>query len=142
MHKNTNHHYDVCIFHIVVDSCCFLLLFYSMTGVEWSGVEWTELDWTGVYACNQRLWHISDVFPVTPMRAELITSERQQTFVMCFRHGHSHAKLITSDSLQAFADLLTFVNYEHITRCESLVILCFLQCMRPCLNPNLTIRGE
>ena len=46
--------------------------------MEWSGVEWSGVDWS---ICNQRLWHISDVFPVTPMRA---TSERQQAFVMCF----------------------------------------------------------
>ena len=54
------------------------------TGLDWTGLDWTGLDWSGVdwSICNQSLWHIGDVFPVTPMHAKLITSDRQQALVM------------------------------------------------------------
>ena len=56
------------------------------------------------------------MFPVTPMHAKLITSDRCAS-IGDVLSGNAHAKLlVTSNRLQAFADLLTFVNNEHITR--------------------------
>ena len=47
---------------------------------DWTGLDWTGVEWTGLE--DQSLWHIGDVFPVTPMHAKLITSDRQQALVM------------------------------------------------------------
>ena len=59
------------------------------TGLEWtgldlSGVEWTGLDWTGVYAIRGYGTLVMCFRSHPCMRVKLITSERQQAFVMCF----------------------------------------------------------
>ena len=107
-----------------MNDCMLLANLHHTRGVF---IHWTALDWTGVYAIRA-YGTLVMCFRSHPCK---INYFQQSTSIgdVISDFGNAHAKLINTNRQQVYADLLTFVNNEHITRysrCESLVTLCFL----------------